>query len=212
MTKTNKMTVRPAKTQINLGICPVWSESWLCTQWVAKDPSFLHADSEDWSDWADAHADLSLRWAHIPVCWFCHETAHIRYTWNQKQLTILLSMNSGNIHSALNVHDNIGPIHSQTSPVPVLPVEGKCAIFYLSQSMKKIPTKWHVCPAKTQISLGIHPVWPVFAVRLKEVWVVPSSKSAQRRLCSDWVRVQTDLSLQWAHRLFCWFCHAQAHF
>ena len=81
--KTNKMSVRPAKTQISLGICPVWSEfslsayrdngclathwahvaktlvwlyimSWqreressLCVQWVAKDPSFLHADSED---------------------------------------------------------------------------------------------------------------------------------------------------------------------
>ena len=45
--KTNKMTVRPAKTQISLGICPVWSESSLCALWVAKDPSFLHADSED---------------------------------------------------------------------------------------------------------------------------------------------------------------------
>ena len=45
--KTNKMTVRPAKTQISLGICPVWSEPSLCAQWVAKDPSFLHADSED---------------------------------------------------------------------------------------------------------------------------------------------------------------------
>ena len=29
-----------------LGICPVWSESSLCAQWVAKDPR-LHADSED---------------------------------------------------------------------------------------------------------------------------------------------------------------------
>ena len=45
--KTNKMSVRPAKTQISLGIRPVWSESSLCTQWVAKDPRFLHADSED---------------------------------------------------------------------------------------------------------------------------------------------------------------------
>ena len=45
--KTNKMTVCPAKTQISLGICPVWSESSLCTQWVAKDPSFLYADSKD---------------------------------------------------------------------------------------------------------------------------------------------------------------------
>ena len=62
--KTNKMSVRPAKTQISLGIRPVWSESSLCTQWVAKDPSFLPADSEDWSDWADTQADQSLRWAH----------------------------------------------------------------------------------------------------------------------------------------------------
>ena len=45
--KTSKMTVCPAKTQISLGIHPVWSESSLCAQWVAKDPSFLHVDSED---------------------------------------------------------------------------------------------------------------------------------------------------------------------
>ena len=86
--KTNKVTVRPAKTQISLGIRPVWSESSLCAQWVAKDPSFLHADSED-SDqtgrmlrliWIFAgrtvtllvlscrgscHFDLSLRWTHM---------------------------------------------------------------------------------------------------------------------------------------------------
>ena len=30
-----------------LCIRPVWSESSLCAQWVAKDPSFLHADSKD---------------------------------------------------------------------------------------------------------------------------------------------------------------------
>ena len=45
--KSNKVAVRPAKTQISLGIRPVCSESSLCAQWVAKDPSFLHADSED---------------------------------------------------------------------------------------------------------------------------------------------------------------------
>ena len=55
------MIVRPAKTQISLGIRPVWSESSLCAKSIAKDPSFLHADSEDW---ADAQADLSLRWVH----------------------------------------------------------------------------------------------------------------------------------------------------
>ena len=41
------MSVRPAKTQISMGICPVRSESSRCAHWVAKDPSFLHADSED---------------------------------------------------------------------------------------------------------------------------------------------------------------------
>ena len=54
----------PAKTQISLGIRPVWSEPSLCAQWVAKD-------------WADAQADLSLRWAYMPLCWFCHEAAHL---------------------------------------------------------------------------------------------------------------------------------------
>ena len=47
MTKPTKWPVCPAKTQISLGIRPVWSESSLCAQWVAKDPNFLYADSED---------------------------------------------------------------------------------------------------------------------------------------------------------------------
>ena len=39
--------MRPVNTQISLGICPVWSESSLYAQWVAKDRSFLYADSKD---------------------------------------------------------------------------------------------------------------------------------------------------------------------
>ena len=73
----NKVTVCPAKTQISLGIPQVWSESSPCAQWVAKDPSFLHADSEDWSDWAGTHADLSLRREHMQFWWFCREVAQI---------------------------------------------------------------------------------------------------------------------------------------
>ena len=45
--KTSKMTVRPAMTQISLGIHLVWSVSLLCIQWIAEDPRFLHADSDD---------------------------------------------------------------------------------------------------------------------------------------------------------------------
>ena len=47
MTKPIKWSVCPAKTQISLGICPVWSESSQYAQWVAEDPMCLHADSED---------------------------------------------------------------------------------------------------------------------------------------------------------------------
>ena len=47
-------------------------QSSLCVLWVAKDPTFLHADSEDCSDWADAQVDLSHRWAYMWFCWFCH--------------------------------------------------------------------------------------------------------------------------------------------
>ena len=68
---------RPAKTQISLDIRIVWSESSLCAEWVAKDPRCLHADSEDWSDWADAQADRSLPWAHVPFCWFSLVAAHL---------------------------------------------------------------------------------------------------------------------------------------
>ena len=30
-----------------------------------------------WSDCADVQADLSLRWAHMPFCWICHNAAHL---------------------------------------------------------------------------------------------------------------------------------------
>ena len=39
------------------------------------------AHCEDWSDWADAQVDLSLRGAHTSICWFCHEAAQI-FSWN----------------------------------------------------------------------------------------------------------------------------------
>ena len=47
-TKPTEWHVRPAKTQISLGIRPVWLESSLCAQKVVKGPMFLHADSEDY--------------------------------------------------------------------------------------------------------------------------------------------------------------------
>ena len=40
-------------------------QSSLCTQWVAKDPQLSSCRQlRLWPDWADAQADLRLRWAH----------------------------------------------------------------------------------------------------------------------------------------------------
>ena len=71
------MTLHPAKTQISLGICQVWSVSSL-SAWRKLGSLATHwAHSEDWSDWADAQADLSLCWEHMPFCWFCHVVAQL---------------------------------------------------------------------------------------------------------------------------------------
>ena len=65
MTKPTKWLCTQRRLQISLGIRPVWSESSLCAQRVAKGPSFHHADSE-YSDQTGRmpKADLSLRWTH----------------------------------------------------------------------------------------------------------------------------------------------------
>ena len=79
------------------------------------------------------------------------------------------------------------------------------------------PTKWHVSPAKTQISLGVS-AWTSAqsdqSLRCphKETLGLSYPLSAQRRLWSAWASAQADLSLRWAHMPFCRFCHTPAHF
>ena len=48
------------------------------TVWVLS--YLLSAQLRLWSDWADAKVDLSLRWANMSFCWFCHDSAHIEIT------------------------------------------------------------------------------------------------------------------------------------
>ena len=62
-------------------------------------------------------------------------------------------------------------------------------------------TKSPVCPAKTQISLGICPVWSVLAVRMKKPWVFSFLLSAQWRRWSDWADANADLSSLGTHNL-----------
>ena len=73
--------VRPAKTQISLGIHPVWSASSL-SAWRKLGSLATHwAHSEDWSDYAIAQADLRLCWVHMSHCWFCCVAAQIVKFW-----------------------------------------------------------------------------------------------------------------------------------
>ena len=64
----------------------------------------------------------------------------------------------------------------------------------LSHLMTK-PTKWSVCPVKTHISLGICPVWSVFAVCSLGSWGPNISLFGQQRHWSDWAVAQAELSL-----------------
>ena len=77
--KTNKMTVRPALTQISLGICPVWSESSLST-WRKLGLLATH-----WAKTADAQADLSLRWAQSHFVGFVMKRLILYNTDQQKK-------------------------------------------------------------------------------------------------------------------------------
>ena len=79
MTKPTKWYVRPAKTD-QPGHPPSLIRVFavrMKKHWVLSYP--FSALRRLWSDWADAQADLSLRWAHMPRHWFCHEAAQI--TW-----------------------------------------------------------------------------------------------------------------------------------
>ena len=75
--KTNKVVCAPSEDSDQPGIPPSLIRVFavhLKKAWVLSYP--LSEKQRHWSDWADAQADLSLWWAHMPFCWFCHDAAH----------------------------------------------------------------------------------------------------------------------------------------
>ena len=70
-------------------------------------------------------------------------------------------------------------------------------------------TEWPLCPAKTQISLGLHLVWSESSL---SAWRKLRSSATHWAHCedSDWTDAQADSSLLRAQRSFCWFCHEAA--
>ena len=76
--KTNKMACAPSEDSDHPGHPPRLIRVFAVRMkkaWVLSYP--LSAQRRHWSDWVDAQADLSLRWAHIPFCWFCHAAARL---------------------------------------------------------------------------------------------------------------------------------------
>ena len=95
-------------TKPTMWLCTQWtpirlgrSESSLCALWVAKDPSFLHADSKDSDQTRLMHtkikfSDLSLRWVHTRFIGFVMSLLkwfHMSNTWLElKTLTRLTKL------------------------------------------------------------------------------------------------------------------------
>ena len=75
----------------------------------------------------------------------------------------------------------------------------------MSRDMTK-PTKWHVRPAKTQISLGICPVWSESSFSAWRTLSIERTAKTLIRLgeCPDWSESPLGANS------FCWFCRVAA--
>ena len=181
----------------------------LCAQCGAKDPSFLHASSEDF--------DQTGRMPRL--IWVFTGRTHTLF---------VLSCRSSCVDWYLSVPREPGRAAKQdlkmsrdmTKQTKLLCAQWRLRLAWASaQSDQSLLPAWRnlvntyeprhdktnkvtVRPSKTQISLGNR---PVFAVRMKKVWVLTYPLSAQRRLWSDWADAQADLSLRWAHTHFVGF-------
>ena len=255
MTKPINWFVGPAKTQVSLGIRPVWSESSLSAQWVAKDPRNLHADAQADLIFFFFFFDLGRKQEiseknHLTTpkqnlaCLTCAERGSNAQQWDDEQFRALKisSLNHSAMGAAqadlrqvillallckpnMKIITTLSLTHiclvgfscliNWTSPFPNLEVSAELFCFHFisnrnscKQTVKTLirrsllgfaqshyvfllycvfllnckhslcnclrrnlscdmtkPTKWVCAPAKTQISLGIHPVWSVFSVR-----------------------------------------------
>ena len=79
-TRQNQQSGMCAQRRIGSAWASAQSDQSLLSAW--RKPGSLATycvHSEDWSDWAHAPADPSLRWAHMPLCWFCHKVAQMSW-------------------------------------------------------------------------------------------------------------------------------------
>ena len=78
--KTNKMACAPSENSDQPGHSPHLIRLIAVHLMGSQGPRLSSSGQRRLrSDGADAQADLSLRWAHMPFCWFCHYAAHLLY-------------------------------------------------------------------------------------------------------------------------------------
>ena len=118
MTKPTKWPVRPAKTQISLGIRLVWSETSQCAQWVAEDPVFMRTAKTlirlggcpGWSE-SSLVANLIL----LVLSWCCSNVFHTRspipFHW---QDAMQKNPEKGSVYYELLEERNIGELPNHT--------------------------------------------------------------------------------------------------
>ena len=176
----------------------ITDQSSLCAQWVAKDPSFLQADSEDADQTGRMHSDqtgqmprlICLRWVHMPCCWFCRTVAHIcpsvsftslyflysiYYRKNPKHLdTWKTGCNHPKIWKRWLFHKVMHPKNADWTAV--LSVQKLWAMTWQNQQSE-------CAPSEDSDQLGHPPsLIRVFNVRTKKAWVLSYPLSPQRRL------------------------------
>ena len=152
--------MRTTKMQISLDICEVWSASLLF-------PSYWH------SFWSRSYQRLvmvklittSVRKRNKETClkWkMLWENMFMSYAKNKD------ADQSTHLHSLISVF----VIHCPLILLLFTTYHRLVPMYCITTSVMKRnkpqhdkPTKWTVRPAKTQICLGIHPVWSVLAVR-----------------------------------------------
>ena len=79
MTKPTKWHVHPAKTQISLGIYPIWSES-LLSAWCKLGSLASHwAHSKDSDQTGRVPRLIWVFAGHTPYCWFCRDAVQMRW-------------------------------------------------------------------------------------------------------------------------------------
>ena len=161
----------------------VWSESSLCAQWAAKDPSFLQVDSED-----------SDQPGRIPrLIWvFAGHTCH--FVGFVTRWLILLCLRAGYCKTykmaCASSETPIGPLMHTVCSEFLLSVWSSLELFAIYSIYSKDSVRQHLCA-----------VWSVFnilAYMSRDMTKPTKWVCAQRRLRSAWASAQSDQSLHCA--------------